>query len=186
MTSAKEIMEENIKLGKVQAYFYEIVHSQIFNVIEQRRLRGVIGNLAKKVDTYLPALDIGSGTGNIANHLRHFGLKVIACDISLDMLKENRYTEYKVVCDACALPFRSETFGLITAYSVVQHFRDAKVGLEEICRVAAKGSFLYFDRLPFLDTTSERFKGLKGFFCQKFETLTWLILRPKYLKRFFE
>jgi glycosyltransferase involved in cell wall biosynthesis len=73
MVSVKEIFDENIMLGKAQAHFYEMMHPQIFNVIEQRRLQRVIGNLTKKVDTHPPALDIGSGTGNVARFLSHCG-----------------------------------------------------------------------------------------------------------------
>ena len=189
MTSEKAIFDENVEFGKVQAYFYEEMHPQIFNIIEQRRLQRVIGNLTKKVDRHLPALDIGCGTGNVTRYLQHCGLKVVACDISADMLKENGSAEYKVICDACALPFKDETFIAITAYSMIQHLPNVKTGLGEICRVAAKNSSLYFDRIPFLDTTYKRYKGLKGFVSKKFELLTWLywlILNPPYRRRVFE
>lgn len=140
MINYQSIIAENIRLGRLQAYFYEEMYPQIFNIIEQRRLQRLIGNLTKKVNNYLPALDIGCGTGNVTRHLQHCGLKVVACDISADMLKEDRYSEYKVICDACALPFKDETFIVATSYSLIQSLSDAKKGLYEICRVAAKNS----------------------------------------------
>lgn len=178
------VIKENIKHGKSQWYFYEIGHPEIFNIVEQRRLSREMHNLAKEADFSLPVLDVASGTGNVAKYLYHWS-RVVACDLSVDMLKENE-CEYKVACDACNLPFKDASFGAVTAYSIFILLPEPMKALEEICRVAAKKSVLYFDRLPFGMAHRKTFKG-RGF--TAFDLLTWfvwLVLHPKYLKRAFE
>lgn len=185
MAGYLSIIEENIKHGKSQSYFYEIRHPEIFNIIEQKRLRHEIRNLAQEADLSLPVLDVASGTGNIAKYLRQHWSKVIACDISVDMLKENE-CKYKVTCDVCNLPFEDGKFGTVTASSVFILLPEPVKALEEICRVAAKKSVLYFDRLPFDMAHRKTLKG-RGF--TVFDLMTWfawLMLHLKYLRRALE
>ena len=76
--------KENIKLHKGEEYFYEVQHPEIFNCLEQRRIRKELMKI--KEDTLLKekvtCLDIASGTGNLVRHLRSAGFKVVACDLS--------------------------------------------------------------------------------------------------------
>ena len=48
MADYLSIIEENIKHGKSQSYFNEIRHPEIFNIIEQKRLRHEMRNLAQE------------------------------------------------------------------------------------------------------------------------------------------
>lgn len=179
--SYKKIIEENIKLHRSEAYFYEIQHQEIFNYFEQKRLRREMKSIVRELSlSSFFALDIGSGTGNISKHLSFFGVKTVACDLSEDMLKYNK-NKYKVVCDACHLPFKKGSFELVTTYSVFHHLPNLKKGLEEICRVAAKHSILYFDHDPFIQ---KEIKSKEIF--QHSGWVLWLLTKPGLWIRFLE
>jgi len=86
-------------------------------------------------------LDIGTGTGIVpAIFAEIFGtLDVFAgCDISLGMLQQAKArlaNLHVVAADAPALPFKSETFDVVTAGFVLSHIREYRRALNEIHRV---------------------------------------------------
>lgn len=133
----RKIVEENIKLHKSEAYFYEIQHPEIFNLLEQRRIRREIKKIQEDPSRDRLCLDLGSGTGNIARHLTSVGFETVACDLSSDMLKQNP-TPNKVLCESTFLPFKAESFDVIVAYSFFHHLPDLYKALTEICRVSSK------------------------------------------------
>ena len=86
-------------------------------------------------------LDIGTGTGIVPAIFAEIfrTLDVFAgCDISLGMLQQAkaRLANLQVVAaDAPALPFKSETFDVVTASFVLSHIRKYRRALNEIHRV---------------------------------------------------
>ena len=86
-------------------------------------------------------LDIGTGTGIVPAIFAEIfrTLDVFAgCDISLGMLQQAkaRLANLQVVAaDAPALPFKSETFDVVTASFVLSHIREYRRALNEIHRV---------------------------------------------------
>lgn len=176
----RKVFEENIKLHKSEAYFYEIQHPEIFNILEQRRIRNEVKKLS---DTFsskkeLICLDVGSGTGNLARHLKS-EFNVIACDLSRDMLLQNE-TEYKVVGEAGHLPIRNGICDLITSYSLVHHLPNVYKVLEEIQRVSTNSSVLYFDHDSFVK--ADKSNG----FIEMIAYVIWLLQNPCLLKRLLE
>ena len=178
----RAVLEQNIRLHETEAYFYNATHPENFNVLEQSRLKRQVGKLATKVKPSLPVLDLASGTGNVSDHLQAAGLRPIACDLSLDMLKENR-TEYRVRCDVTRLPFRDGCFGAVTAYSVFHHLPDPAGAMREIGRVAAGKCSLYFDHDHFLPQDGRRAGNYPFTVADLVGWVLWLALHPKYIKR---
>ncbi len=86
-------------------------------------------------------LDMGTGTGIVPAIFAEIfrTLDVFAgCDISLGMLQQAkaRLANLQVVAaDAPALPFKSETFDVVTASFVLSHIREYRRALNEIHRV---------------------------------------------------
>lgn len=182
MREPKSVLQQNIELHKHEAYFYDAIHPENFNIFEQRRLRRELRKLKDEIDPSLPVLDIGSGTGNLVRHLQRLGLNVVASDLSAEMLKENP-ARHKILCDAGHLPFKDNCFGAITSYSVLHHLPDIKSALKEICRVAADNCVLYFDHDPFVPTT-EKQRGRYHFtFADLAGWLIWVLPHPSYWKR---
>lgn len=86
-------------------------------------------------------LDIGTGTGIVPRTLRQFaqpsGL-IVGCDRSIGMLRRARAQVAGlrvVLADATALPFKDESFTVVTTSFVLSHVPDYPRALEEAHRV---------------------------------------------------
>ncbi len=179
------VLEQNIKLHETEAYFYNATHPENYNVFEQRRLKKKVRELAASIASSLPVLDLASGTGNVSNHMKAAGLKPIACDLSLEMLKENS-SDYKVRCDITRLPFKDGCFGAVTAYSVLHHLPDPGTTMEEVSRVSAEQCTLYFDHDHFLPHSSRTLGDYPFTLSDLAGWVLWVALHPKYIKRLFQ
>ncbi len=95
-----------------------------------------------KDDIYL---DIACGTGHAFFKFLPFVGKAFALDISLQMLFElkKRNTEaLAIVADAHAMPFRSETFTLVSSRIAPHHFTCLNAFLKEVYRILVKNGRL--------------------------------------------
>ena len=91
--------------------------------------------------------DVGAGPGNFAKYIAHAGFRVVASDISLEMVKASaRLTPeaVSVVADMRDLPFQDGSFdGLLCAYSLMHVPAPANRGvLREFARVMRVGGYL--------------------------------------------
>ncbi len=100
-------------------------------------------------------LDIGTGTGEVAKKAISMGYtKVVGIDISFDMLKVAKSKCAKchfIVADAEYLPFKDNSFDIITLSLVYRHLLDKEKFLKEALRVLkGKGSLRILDigRIP--------------------------------------
>lgn len=87
-------------------------------------------------------LDVGTGTGIVAEALAPAGAVLAGCDRSREMLLRARARVpglSAAVADATALPFRSGTFDAVTACFVLSHVREHGRALREAHRVLAPG-----------------------------------------------
>jgi demethylmenaquinone methyltransferase/2-methoxy-6-polyprenyl-1,4-benzoquinol methylase len=104
-------------------------------------------NVVKIVQQYRPdtILDIATGTGDLAIALTQTGAsKIVGLDISAGMLsvgqkkvREKGMTDRvsMVVGDSEALPFRDNSFAVVTVAFGVRNFENLEKGLSEIYRV---------------------------------------------------
>jgi ubiquinone/menaquinone biosynthesis C-methylase UbiE len=180
----KTILLENIKLHRLEAYFYEIQHPEIYNLREQIRIRKKLATLAGSFPPKSLCVDVGSGKGNLCSHLNALDMETVACDLSKDMLKGNK-AKHRILCDATYLPIKDGVSSLTTTYSFFHHVPDASSVAFEIIRIAApKSSKLYFDHDNF---TCKIVKKSKYGDPAKFVNyLIWVFFNPKYLKRLIE
>ncbi len=154
----EKILKANIILHKYEANYYELIHPEIYNESEQKRLISAL----KKVDDLISsssnvpkrALDFGAGTGNVTGKLLSMGYHVTAVDISLEMcsILEKKYADYvgekKLVVKNCAvedLVFSESTFDLITCYSVLHHLPDYVQAVRGLSVFLKKGGVMYID-----------------------------------------
>jgi ubiquinone/menaquinone biosynthesis C-methylase UbiE len=93
------------------------------------------------------ALDVATGTGNTAFALAPHVRRVIALDLTREMLLEGRRIASErgianvdwVIGDALRLPFQDETFDVYTVRAAPHHFADVDTFLAEAFRVLKRG-----------------------------------------------
>jgi len=98
--------------------------------------------LLKSADTNHPqTLDVGCGTGISTRELQQHGFQVTGADKDTEMInvacEQSTEIEY-VVAPADNLPFSSESFDLVTAFTAFHWFNDEK-SLAEMRRVLKNG-----------------------------------------------
>jgi ubiquinone/menaquinone biosynthesis C-methylase UbiE len=148
-----EQIESNIQIHDKIAARYEKLHGEIYNDIEQSRLRKT---LAEAVDAISPkrenvnALDFGCGAGNLTKHFLDLGLRVTAADVSGDFLKlvGERFGPGIELFKLNGIDLREmpdNKFDFIATYSVLHHIPDYMAALKELVRVCRPGGVIYLD-----------------------------------------
>jgi ubiquinone/menaquinone biosynthesis C-methylase UbiE len=111
-------------------------------------------------------LDIGSGAGQLAQHLIRYsdpGTEITCSDLSPEMLRRARHRLARLqlplehtrfmAADLASLPFADCTFDGITCGYVLEHLPDPRPGLAEMARVLVPGGRM------FLLATEDSFSG---------------------------
>jgi len=82
-------------------------------------------------------LDVGSGTGWFSRVAVERGARVVALDIGVRLLAKVREKcpALLAAADACALPFRDDTFDVVMSSECIEHTLDPKGALREMGRV---------------------------------------------------
>ncbi|HHV62619.1 MAG TPA: class I SAM-dependent methyltransferase [Firmicutes bacterium] len=131
------------------AFFDTIAHTWDERILPryENLMRMVMG--AAGIDEHSTVLDIGTGTGHLIPYiLTHRPKQVIACDISLEMLRcvEKKFQGNgrirTLLADARDLPLAGESIDVILCHEVYPHFADKAVAVEELFRVVRPGGRL--------------------------------------------
>ncbi len=114
----------------------------------QRKIEKVVKLLRDCTEGYL-WVDVGCGTGNVLKFAdRYFGVAV-GFDISAGMLRLSKERHLDVgLASAQAMPIRSDTVDVVSAFSVLHHMFDPEPALAEIYRVLKPGGYFYDDLDP--------------------------------------
>ena len=113
------------------------------------------------------ALDVATGTGDLAVALRQAGAEVVGSDFSEEMLERARRKEPSVRfewADALALPYEDNSFDAATVGFGARNFSDLSRGLAEMARVVRPGG-----RVVVLEITTPRKPPLSTFFSLWFD-----------------
>ena len=150
-------IDRNIAIHDRMVRKYDARHGEIFNDIEQRRLRSALSCALSLVETrsaMLTALDVGCGSGNLSRHLLDLGLQVVAADVSqgsLDLVEEKFAGKpIKTIRlngrDLSNVP--SASCDIVAVYSVLHHIPDYLAAIAEMARVCAPGGVVFLDHEP--------------------------------------
>jgi ubiquinone/menaquinone biosynthesis C-methylase UbiE len=153
--SYDEVIQGNIDLHRIEAYYYDVIHSNLFNRAEQKRLFHRLSIVRKQVKGNV-ALDFACGTGNVAEKLLKLGFNVTAVDISPDMievlkiklisyLKKGKLRVIVQNIDKQPLPCQ---FDLITVNSALHHLPDYQATLKRLLSCLKPKGLLYIDNEP--------------------------------------
>ena len=153
----QNILNENIKLHRIEAPYYEKLHPEEFNWFEQAQTVAGLTFIKEQLPKTVIALDVGCGTGNILLKLLDMGISVRGVDISKDMLTvlEGRIPlKHRAAVDlSCVniddfLAGCSQSFDLITINSVLHHLPDYLKTLNTAIGLLNKGGWLYIRHEP--------------------------------------
>lgn len=92
-------------------------------------------------------LDVGCGTGRLVKYLNQKGFKTQGCEPAKEAVKiAQKINEGKLIkkASATALPYKTESFDLITSISVIEHLthKEAKEFINEAKRVLRPQGFI--------------------------------------------
>ncbi|MEK6693347.1 MAG: methyltransferase domain-containing protein [Nitrospirota bacterium] len=163
-TERERIIEENLKLYRLEAEGYISLHPEIYNWFEQGQIRKDLAYISKRLISR-EALDIGCAMGNIALKLLSLGFRVTALDISTTMiegmgkeLKEEMAQNLNIVqSDVDTFLSRtSSTYDLVTISSVLHHLPDYQETLKRIIGIIKYRGFMYITHEPLKDVLSKK------------------------------
>jgi demethylmenaquinone methyltransferase/2-methoxy-6-polyprenyl-1,4-benzoquinol methylase len=137
-----------------------------------------------------PALDVATGTGDLAIELARRGANVVGSDFSEGMLARAREKDPSIRwehADAMSLPYGDDAFAAATVGFGARNFGDLGQGLREIARVVRPGG-----RVVVLEITTPQKPPLSTFFSVWFDRIVPLLGRfdeaytylPSSVKRF--
>jgi len=137
MSKAHERVVEAQFGPRAKAYVESAVHSQGADL-------EAIGALAQNAEL---ALDLGAGGGHVSYALARHARRVIASDLSSEMLAAVARTAREkglgnietVEAPAEHLPFEDETFDFVASRFSAHHWRDLDAGLREARRTLKRG-----------------------------------------------
>ena len=137
MSKAHERVVEAQFGPRAKAYVESAVHSQGADL-------EAMGTLAQNAEL---ALDLGAGGGHVSYALARHGRRVIATDLSSEMLaavartaREKGLSNIETTqAPAEHLPFEDETFDFVSSRFSAHHWRDFDAGLREARRTLKRG-----------------------------------------------
>ncbi len=149
---------QNVRAHDKVAQQYEKEHGEIYNDIEQKRLRVALQSAVKEIRTDaspIRCLDYGCGTGNMTRHLLKMRLNIVSADISPGFLAlvMSRYRD-QLGKNLDTLLLNGEdlsniatdnSYDFICTYSVLHHIPDYLGVIKEFARVLKPGGVLYID-----------------------------------------
>ena len=153
-SQAQRQIDYNVAIHDKLAGRYETEHGEIFNEVEQERLRFALARARAAItsgDPPLKAFDFGCGSGNLSKHLIQLGFEVTAADVSSQFLQlvAKRFAGEKIATFLINGTDLSEiadsSFDLVGAYSVLHHIPDYLAAIEEMARVCKAGGVLVLD-----------------------------------------
>jgi 2-polyprenyl-3-methyl-5-hydroxy-6-metoxy-1,4-benzoquinol methylase len=148
-------VQSNIAAHERIANKYSSRHGEIYNVIEQERLRHALAAALGLVETRrVPpsVLDFGCGDGNLTRHLVALGCSVTAADVTPSFVAMASQLGTPVLpvrglelngVDLSNIP--SNSFDLVATYSVLHHIPDYLHAVKELVRVTAPGGIVFID-----------------------------------------
>lgn len=92
-------------------------------------------------------LDVGVGTGRLAEPLQNAGFEILGIDISKKMMSKAREkgVQNLVIADARFIPFKDKSFDVTISVHVLHLISEWKKALGEVCRVTRHAMFSLYD-----------------------------------------
>ena len=103
--------------------------AEAYRDVPEQREGEDLDRIVEWASGYETALDVATGTGNVARRLREAGLQVVSSDPAPGMQPD-------VICRAEDLPFADNAFDLVVTRIAPHHFDDVAAAMAEMARVS--------------------------------------------------
>ena len=142
MISENEVIAANKK-------FYDIIANKYEETDGRRKsfpkwLDLILKETAEKTDGRI-FIDLGTGSGWIAKRASNYFSKIIAVDVSFNILRNIDGNIKKVNAALERLPFKKEVADAAVCFAVIHHIYNAEPLIEESSRVLKRGGAFYSD-----------------------------------------
>jgi ubiquinone/menaquinone biosynthesis C-methylase UbiE len=151
----EQIHKANIASHRIEARYFEMLHPEIYNRTEQKRLVRSLEKVCQLISSNgKQALDFGAGIGVITGKLLRMGYEVTAVDISKEMCEvlHDKYVDFvkkgllRIINTGIEdVDFGPEEFDLITGYAVLHHLPDYEQVIRRIALCLKSGGMIYLD-----------------------------------------
>lgn len=151
-TSTQQI-NENIARHERIAAAYDRRHGEIYNDVEQQRLRKAISLAVGAITsgtTPLYAFDLGCGAGNLTRHLLSESCRVTAADVTPSFVSMVTQIDPERVDglllnggDLSNVP--DAAYDMVATYSVLHHIPDYLTIVREMARIVRPGGVVFID-----------------------------------------
>lgn len=124
--------------------FLAPVYNALLSGLQKRQSRELLNRLATLTDKKV--LDLGGGTGRLAEQMLAVGADVWLLDSSPQMLEQARKVlppERVIHGDATTLPFNESTFDVITVVDAFHHIREQENTLKACLRILRPAGSIY-------------------------------------------
>jgi ubiquinone/menaquinone biosynthesis C-methylase UbiE len=152
VTTASPPAAEQTNFDAIAGIYDSVFPAHIIEHYLHRRASYVLCHAAQEGQT---ALDVGAGTGLLAERLQDLGLGVVALDPfpkMLGQLQQRRPDIHTVVAQGDEIPFPDDTFDLTYSVAVMHHIAEPRLvrrTLAEMVRVTRPGGrVLVWDHNP--------------------------------------
>lgn len=122
--------------------FYDMKWEEVGYFAEEELVRRIAGAVLSGSSVNSKVLDIGCGDGRFINYLSRAGLESVGIEFSIEALKKAKERNLSVcLADGHFLPFRDETFDIITCIEVLEHifnYADVLAEMKRVCKKQGK------------------------------------------------
>lgn len=146
-------IHENITRHERIAAAYDKRHAEIYNDVEQQRLRGAISLAVQAITSGTApvyACDLGCGAGNLTRHLLAESCRVTAADVTPSFVTMVTQIDPERIdglllngADLSNVP--DATYDMVATYSVLHHIPDYLAIVREMARIVKPGGVVFID-----------------------------------------
>lgn len=150
----EDLIQRNSMIHDKLVDRYDLIHSEIFNEIEQRRLDNAVRASTQMMVPLagpLKAFDFGCGTGNLTKVLVDLGAEVVSGDVSvrsLEFVRRKFNVEVRKLNGQDFKGIQDASFDFVGCYSVLHHVPDYLRAVSEMGRICRLGGVVYIDHEP--------------------------------------
>jgi ubiquinone/menaquinone biosynthesis C-methylase UbiE len=136
-----EVLKFSISFDRV-AEVYDKTRS-----LPNKVMKTLVKTLCVELKNCARILDVGVGTGRLAEPLQNAGFEILGIDISKKMMSKAREkgVQNLVIADARFIPFKDKSFDVTISVHVLHLISEWKKALGEVCRVTRHAMFSLYD-----------------------------------------